>query len=197
MPIYTPELRETKWSEFSCLRKQYYASRDQDLNHGLSNFLIKSLTCYPHHCAFKEQRKSSCQVMTVFHFTGQYAESSNRTCTPCRSLCKQCNPVDPDKCTSCPAGHFLHAHQCLSANQCPVGTYANTATATCENCPIGCASCSHASDLKCLACSEGFVMYKSKCLMRCPEGTFPNNSNRSALDKLYIVHVGSECNVGG
>lgn len=127
-------------------------------------------------------------------FTGQYPESSNRTCTPCRSLCKQCSPVDPDKCTSCPAGKFLHEHQCISAEQCPVGTYANTTTEACESCPVGCASCGLMSDLKCLACSEGFVLYKSECLMRCPEGTFPKNSNRLGFHNNDNNHHNSNNN---
>ena len=123
------------------------------------------------------------KINFVFFFTAQYP-SSKGICTPCPSLCKQCNPEDPQKCTSCPVGKFLHEHQCVAADQCPVGTYANSTSEACENCPTGCTSCSYASDLKCLNCSKGFVMFKSECLMRCPEGTFPRHSNRLGLDRL-------------
>lgn len=108
---------------------------------------------------------------------GHYPEPINKTCTPCSSSCKQCNPLDPNKCTSCPSGNFLFHHECLSGSQCPEGTYANTTTQTCKNCPVGCTSCTSESDLQCLGCSRGFVLYKAKCLMRCPEGTFPLHSN--------------------
>lgn len=114
-----------------------------------------------------------------FHLTGQFGESSNGTCAHCQSSCKHCDPVQPTKCISCPEGKFIHMHQCMSAKQCPTGTYANTTSGICDDCPVGCSSCSLTSGLKCLACSEGFVMHKSQCLMRCPEGTFPRHSNRS------------------
>ena len=107
---------------------------------------------------------------------GQYGKSSNGTCVPCLSSCKHCDAIAPTKCTSCQEGKFLHLHQCLSAEQCPTGTFPNVTSWICENCPVGCASCSHSSGLECQSCSEGFVSYKSQCLIRCPEGTFPRNS---------------------
>lgn len=118
--------------------------------------------------------------MTIicWHFTGQYPEPFNRTCTSCLSPCKQCNPLDPNKCISCPSGKFIYNHQCISGDHCPVGTYANTTTETCEDCPVGCTSCSSSSDLQCLTCSNGFVLYDTSCITRCPEGTFPQHSNR-------------------
>ena len=119
-----------------------------------------------------------------FPLSGQFGESSNGTCARCQSSCKQCDPVVPTKCTNCPVDKFLHMHQCISAKQCPTGTYANTTSGSCENCPVGCASCNFTSGLKCLACSEGFVMYKSQCLMRCPQGTFPRHSNRSGWERF-------------
>ena len=121
-----------------------------------------------------------CIKMTIicWHFTGQYPEPFNRTCTSCLSPCKQCNPLDPNKCISCPSGKFLYNHQCISGDHCPVGTYANTTTETCEDCPVGCTSCSSSSDLQCLTCSNGFVLYDTSCITRCPEGTFPQHSNR-------------------
>lgn len=128
----------------------------------------------------------TCKFLTSLFsfFSGQYGESSNGTCSPCQSSCKQCDSVEPNKCTSCPMGKFFYMHQCISSDQCPTGTFANTTSGICENCQLGCTSCSHSSSLKCLACSEGFVMHKSQCLMRCPEGTFPRHSNRSALECL-------------
>lgn len=109
-------------------------------------------------------------------FLGQYGESSNGTCVACLSSCKHCDAIEPTKCTSCREGKFLHVHQCLSAEHCPTGTFPNSTSSICENCQVGCASCSHSSSLECQSCSEGFVKYKSQCLIRCPEGTFPRNS---------------------
>lgn len=102
--------------------------------------------------------------------------TSLQECVSCSVNCSSCS-VGLDNCTSCPSGTYLQNYQCVTAQECRVGTWANTSAALCQGCPLVCNSCINSSF--CLNCSSSALLYDNFCYESCPAGTAPVSSSCS------------------
>ncbi|XP_032227541.1 proprotein convertase subtilisin/kexin type 6 isoform X2 [Nematostella vectensis] len=97
---------------------------------------------------------------------------SNGICKSCDPGCTTCSTSDPKKCTFCAKGRFLQNYACVTADQCPAGTYANVTERICDLCYGTCAECTGAADHMCTACTDGYHLMGSRCVVQCPEKMF-------------------------
>jgi hypothetical protein len=72
-------------------------------------------------------------------------------------------------CYSCNPNTFLLVDKCVTASECPNGTYPDTDTWKCEECNYYCSVCFDDSLNNCLECRNGY--YFVLPLMRCVEST--------------------------
>ncbi|KAL4477454.1 hypothetical protein ABPG74_002604 [Tetrahymena malaccensis] len=127
---------------------------------------------------------------------GQYGETSNQTCQPCKSPCLTCKNT-ANKCTSCIEKRFLYGEDCLEI--CPERTYSNNFTQMCEACHGLCGNCNGANFNNCLTCDDEDGYYDSttnQCVSQCPSKYFPTRENKLQICKLCDATCG-ECKPPG
>uniref|UniRef100_A0AAZ1XTH8 TNFR-Cys domain-containing protein n=1 Tax=Oreochromis aureus TaxID=47969 RepID=A0AAZ1XTH8_OREAU len=123
-----------------------------------------------------------------------FSDSSGWRCQSCHSSCQTCHGPRATDCDLCPGGNFPVHGQCPHINcpqgqyfdgyfldqdsscveQCPPGSYANSATQLCEDCSPSCEACVDTSD-NCISCSKGtdkLFLHQGRCWSNCPEGFF-------------------------
>lgn len=49
---------------------------------------------------------------------------------------------------------------CVSANQCPIHTFASSVSQTCQQCDSTCQNCTGSTNTSCLTCPTGSYFYK-------------------------------------
>ncbi len=93
--------------------------------------------------------RSRCLTSCV---AGTY-DSLNGFCLACPEGCSLCE--SSTNCSACTDSHYWVAssRQCVTAENCPDGTYANTATRRCSVCAYPCYTCSGPTDNDCLVCN--------------------------------------------
>eukprot|EP00729_Bicosta_minor_P009178 gene9178-34515_t len=101
-------------------------------------------------------------------------------CAFCHSSCKRCSSVDAADCTACNDGLFLldgtgsGAGSCV--NECPQqGFWADSTSATCNQCNSACATCTGSAETDCTSCftaNDEVALYGGTCIaLPCPPGT--------------------------
>jgi len=126
-------------------------------------------------------------------YNGRYLHPATKECTPCGSSCGQCNPNNPEDCTSCSAAMLNYQngiHKCISCNiencfycanttttngdmsnarcgTCKGGYYLTNDNKTCSPCSTiqNCLLCSNNG--KCTNCKEGFYATSSGTCSAC------------------------------
>jgi hypothetical protein len=105
-----------------------------------------------------------------------YFGNSSNICSPCLPPCFNCTTATA--CTSC-ATDFFSNSSCVTAGNCPNGTFAEVASMTCAACSPPCAACNSNSS-SCTACINGFVLDQNACPTTCPAGYY-NSTNVCTL----------------
>ena len=122
---------------------------------------------------------------------GEFGSTSNNFCMSCDVSCALCFGPSALECSKCrvnpanssePYFKLPFSTQCNST--CPVGWFEHTSTYTCEPCHSACSACGdNATD--CSACQNvtGIAYYNlnSTCWMRCPDGTYGDDSSNTCL----------------
>lgn len=82
----------------------------------------------------------------------------------------------PTLCTSCSGVAYLFDTSCVTAANCPVGTFPQPATSICQTCPTGCTVCNITA---CFACDTvaGYLQEGFSCVKEsnCFHGKWNNN----------------------
>jgi hypothetical protein len=95
-----------------------------------------------------------------------------RACQACNDRCSSC--LSLTQCTSCQPGYLLHRGACVEA--CPDSFYKRASDATCQSCPVTCATCSETgTGVACHSCRPKFSLHASTCSRTCPAGLFTRN----------------------
>ena len=94
-------------------------------------------------------------------------------CTACDSavFCRTCSGTTTN-CTSCltSVSPAVYLSNNVCGQTCPNFTFANTSTATCDNCQSPCELCTSLS--VCLTCASGFFLFNSSCSNTCPSAHY-------------------------
>lgn len=94
---------------------------------------------------------------------------NNQFCFACVNPCNTC--INESHCLTCANGTgYLTNGQCVEADNCPDGTYADDLTRRCVGCPSGCTLCDNSTI--CTECSSVYFFYDNQCLTQCPSGTY-------------------------
>jgi hypothetical protein len=83
----------------------------------------------------KTNLQANLQIKTNTHMLS----SSKLTTSDCNPLCNQCSYTDRNYCTVCKTGIILFSFSCVET--CPLGTYLNQASGTCNSCHQDCPIC--------------------------------------------------------
>ena len=97
--------------------------------------------------------------------------TGSNICILCDLRCTACS-INSTYCSACqsiaPNNAFLYLSTCV--NPCPNGTFANTATRTCDPCVSKCVVCS--DSLSCTTCLAGYTLRSGLCDSNCPQGKY-------------------------
>ena len=103
---------------------------------------------------------------------GKVANEANSSCIPCEAPCETCSE-NVKNCETCVENYALEQESNTCVDQCPEKT-ANVDQVctpckdqTCLVCKVDLTSC--------LKCEEGRFLYGDKCMIKCPDGTFPDS----------------------
>lgn len=118
-----------------------------------------------------------------------YFEVAKNTCSPCYGTCSLCSgPTEADccsvsncmtcdttsfstpRCTECLSGFILFQGTCVDS--CPLTYFRNTTTKSCEDCYIGCDTCTAKDISSCTSCSNGYFLYNGSCIEHCPFNSY-------------------------
>ena len=76
---------------------------------------------------------SSCLSTCPTSYYYYYADSSTNICEPCNSYCKVCTGSLSSTCSQCNPGYYFDGiTSCVTSTGCPVGTYPDSPTSTCQ-----------------------------------------------------------------
>ncbi|CAB4032016.1 pro convertase subtilisin kexin type 6-like [Paramuricea clavata] len=103
--------------------------------------------------------------------SGSSHRISEDTCVKCGSNCSACDTDHPSSCTACHQGMFLWQRKCVTPDECPRGTYAETDSRRCKCCDPSCDRCIDPPTF-CTACSGYSYLHDNKCKLVCPVGTY-------------------------
>eukprot|EP00038_Savillea_parva_P027310 m.58833 g.58833 ORF g.58833 m.58833 type:complete len:2077 (-) comp7848_c0_seq1:2525-8755(-) len=127
---------------------------------------------------------SSCTLET------HYQEVRTRSCTACPADCA----VQPNT-AGCPAGTCAQCARHRLGNtcvqDCPVGTYVDTADTTyaalgmCSSCHSTCSACWGPSSQQCLLCSS--LQFRTSCVDTCPANTYERSGGCYTCDSQCIL----------
>lgn len=102
---------------------------------------------------------------------------NNDQCYKCQdNNCRTCYPIMISR--ICTNGYFLENDRC--SPNCPVGTFKNTNTQTCDYCKSHCRYCY--DNITCRGCDINFFLYNNECLGKCPGGYYPKDGNCYACE---------------
>ncbi|BGP47327.1 hypothetical protein JCM10450v2_003179 [Rhodotorula kratochvilovae] len=102
------------------------------------------------------------------------------TCASCPSSFAKCSSATVA--TACSDGFFLSSGQCVTKENCPTNTFANTATKRCAACADkDASSCSDAGKTSALTCTTKFL-FGGQCLSAndVPNGYYPKSDTNTA-----------------
>jgi serine/threonine protein kinase len=123
---------------------------------------------------------------------GQYADAA-RICRACPEECVECTGTS--ECTVCDVtlrqGYYLSYDvpndrplaQCVTALECPAGTYSAAVTAQCTPCEGGCRTCRSSGANACVSCKPGqphFLAALQRCYDKCPDGYYASFNTTAA-----------------
>ncbi len=76
--------------------------------------------------------------------------------------------------------------QCITS--CPINNYyADLINFICKNCDKSCLTCKGDTNNDCLTCDESiYYLFEFKCLLNCPENTFPINKPQKICEACHI-----------
>lgn len=97
-----------------------------------------------------------------------YLRNKLNVCEKCDSRCATCSS-SVDFCDTCKTDSvipYLEVQTGYCQSKCPVGTYVNQASMTCEPCVNNCRTC-NGPDF-CIDCKPGFFFLNDQCLTSCP-----------------------------
>ncbi|SCZ98428.1 BZ3500_MvSof-1268-A1-R1_Chr3-2g06363 [Microbotryum saponariae] len=137
----------------------------------------------------------SCVIGTNCSIT-TFAKSTTSHCTDCETHALTC--VSETRALTCDKDTYLTNAHCLTADQCPPGTYPDSASRTCRRCST-LAPNSRTCDAKgAIACNpdangaQTFLTASKQCVFaaQCPMGTWPKS------DDDALVYVCNPCDDG-
>ncbi|MCP3681762.1 MAG: hypothetical protein GY861_03640 [bacterium] len=102
---------------------------------------------------------------------GYFGDCTDNVCKMCNSACATCNGTGADDCVTCSANFFRKNHsECVAANMCGSGYYADSTTKSCEECTVDfCKECN--SKDTCTDCFPTFILNTEKT--KCAEERIP------------------------
>ena len=124
-------------------------------------------------CPFGYKQESSAGNCTKCTDNGQFFHN-----LACLASCP--SPYIADNtlgaCTRCSENKIYYNRTCVDS--CPLTTFLNASSYTCEPCAFGCDNCTGSSKYSCLFCSEGFFIDNGYCSAGCPTDMYANPDTR-------------------
>ncbi len=129
----------------------------------------------------------------------QFFNENTQSCEACNPICGSCFGPTEKECLTCQQSNFYMEGLCIEPNlsdgRCSTSEafYANNTRKICEACPSSCLDClvpnfnilSTSGDIQCTKCMPGFVLDNGRCVEKCSEGKYADQTDYVCKGKKF------------